>query len=217
MRENAGVAFENLQPLELETASGRVAERIRASILDGTLAPGTQLTEVLLAERLGVSRGPVREAMQRLIQEGLLRAERHRGVFVIELSLEDVEDVYFARRAIEQEAASCVLKGDREELLAALDGLVGEMREAERASDRAGMVEADLHFHETLVNAAKSKRLSRMFKTLIAETRISMAMGFDYPEWQHPASEHGSLVEALRRGVREDVLQRLDAHLVHRR
>src|SRR5205085_9265531 len=79
------VAFENLQPLALETAPERIADQVRASVLDGSLAPGTQLTEVQLAERLGVSRGPVREAMQRLIQEGLLRAERHRGVFVMEL------------------------------------------------------------------------------------------------------------------------------------
>src|ERR671936_2783799 len=112
------VAFENLQPLALETAPERIADQVRAAILDGSLAPGTQLTEVQLAERLGVSRGPVREAMQRLIQEGLLRAERHRGVFVIELGLDDVHDVYLARKAIEHEAARRVLDRDASELVA---------------------------------------------------------------------------------------------------
>ncbi len=64
------------------TLASMVGERIRASILDGDVAPGTQLNEVELAASFGVSRGPVREAIQRLIQEGLLRSEPHRGVFL---------------------------------------------------------------------------------------------------------------------------------------
>jgi DNA-binding GntR family transcriptional regulator len=209
------VAFENIQPLALETAPERIADQVRASVLDGSLAPGTQLTEVQLAERLGVSRGPVREAMQRLIQEGLLRAERHRGVFVMELGLDDVHDVYLARKAIEHEAARRVLDRDRSELVATLEGIVKDMRAAEKAKKRSAMVEADLRFHEALVEAAKSKRLSRMFRTLIAETRLSMAMGFEYPEWSHPAAEHQAIVDSLKRGKKAEMLKRLDEHLVH--
>jgi DNA-binding GntR family transcriptional regulator len=211
------VAFESLQPLTLETAPQLIADQIRASILDGHIAPGTQLAEVQLAQRLGVSRGPLREAMQRLVQEGLLRAERHRGVFVMELGLEDVHDVYLARRAIEQEALRRVLDGDRSELVSTLGQIVGAMRAAEVARDRAAMIEADLRFHETLVDAAQSKRLSWMFRTLIAETKLSMAMGIVYPEWHHPAAEHSKIVSALRRGASEQAVTRLVEHLVHTR
>jgi DNA-binding GntR family transcriptional regulator len=211
------VAFENLQPLALETAPERIADQVRASILDGSLAPGTQLTEVQLAERLGVSRGPVREAMQRLIQEGLLRAERHRGVFVMELGLEDVQDVYLARKAIETEAARRVLDRDPSELVAKLEAIVKDMRAAEKAKKRSAMVEADLRFHEALVEAAGSKRLSRMFRTLVAETRLAMAVGFEYPEWSYPAADHQTIVDALKRGKKAEVLKRLDEHLVDRK
>jgi DNA-binding GntR family transcriptional regulator len=76
------------------TFAGMVGERIRSNIVEGVLAPGAQLNEVELAASFGVSRGPVREALQRLIQEGLLRSEPHRGVFVPVMGLEDIDDVY---------------------------------------------------------------------------------------------------------------------------
>ena len=81
-----------------------VTERLRDGIVTGTLAPGTQLSEVELAHSFGVSRGPVREAIQRLVQEGLLRSEPHRGVFVPVLTDADVVDVYLARAALESAA-----------------------------------------------------------------------------------------------------------------
>jgi DNA-binding GntR family transcriptional regulator len=207
--------FESLQPLLIETAPKRIADQIRASILGGSIAPGTQLTEMQLAERLGVSRGPVREAMQRLIQEGLLRAERHRGVFVMEVGADEVADIFIARRAIEREAAQQLPERDRSALVAKLGRIVDEMQAAQDAEDRQKVIEADLRFHEALVDAANSKRLSRMFRTLIAETRLSMAMGLSYHEWRDPAAEHRKLMSTLKRGPTARVLERLDQHLVH--
>src|ERR1700754_1550329 len=77
----------------------------------GAFSPGAQLGEVELAGRLGVSRGPLREAMQRLVAEGLLRSERNRGIFVRDLGEADVRDVYTARLAVEQAAGRLVLSG----------------------------------------------------------------------------------------------------------
>ena len=86
------------------TFASMVTERLRDSIVNGTLEPGSQLSEVELAHSFGVSRGPVREAIQRLVQEGLLRSEPHRGVFVPVLTDADVADVYLARAALESAA-----------------------------------------------------------------------------------------------------------------
>ncbi len=86
------------------TLASMVGERIRASILDGDVVPGTQLNEVELAASFGVSRGPVREAIQRLIQEGLLRSEPHRGVFLPLLTTADIEDIFLTREALESTA-----------------------------------------------------------------------------------------------------------------
>jgi DNA-binding GntR family transcriptional regulator len=71
-------------------------------------APGEQISEVQLAAHLKMSRGPVREAVQRLAQEGLLVSHRNRGVFVVELDGSDIDDVYRGRRAVEKEAARTV-------------------------------------------------------------------------------------------------------------
>src|SRR5215218_8200290 len=77
------------------------------------IPPGTQLNEVELASSFGVSRGPVREALQRLIQEGLLRSEPHRGVFVPVMTDEDIDDVYLAREALEAAAVRQIARMGR--------------------------------------------------------------------------------------------------------
>ena len=100
-----------LAPLRLESTPVLVADRLREGILDGTFPPRTQLSEVALSQQLSVSRGPIREAMQRLLQEGLLRGERNRGVFVVDLGANDVRDIYLARSAVERTAAALVGSG----------------------------------------------------------------------------------------------------------
>ena len=97
-----------LQPLSQQSTPELIADQLRVKILDGTFPPHHQLAEVELAKQLQVSRGPVREAMQRLIQEGLVRSERNRGVFVIEMDADDARDVYVARGAVEKAAALLV-------------------------------------------------------------------------------------------------------------
>ncbi|MDQ4117438.1 MAG: GntR family transcriptional regulator, partial [Actinomycetota bacterium] len=108
-----GLDVSEIEPVSRRSTAEIVADRIRTAIMRGTFGPGTQLGEVDLASRLGVSRGPLREAMQRLVAEGLLRSERHRGLFVRELGADDVRDVYIARTAVERAAALLVLAGDR--------------------------------------------------------------------------------------------------------
>ncbi|MBW3557926.1 MAG: GntR family transcriptional regulator, partial [Actinobacteria bacterium] len=88
----------NLDRVERRATASVIADVIRERVIDGSFPPGAQLGEVQLAEQLGVSRGPVREALQRLIQEGLLEGRPHRGVFVARLRGDDVVDVYRARR-----------------------------------------------------------------------------------------------------------------------
>src|SRR5260221_13964771 len=91
-----------LEPLQLQSTPALIADRLRSQILEGRFPPHTQLGEVGLARQLRVSRGPIREAMQRLIQEGLLRAERNGGVFGVELGLDHARDVYMARGVIDR-------------------------------------------------------------------------------------------------------------------
>jgi DNA-binding GntR family transcriptional regulator len=159
------------------TFASIVGERIRSSVIEGVLPPGSQLNEVELAESFGVSRGPVREALQRLIQEGLLRSEPHRGVFVPIMSVEDIEDIYLAREALETAAVRRITGTSRAATAyKAVDKIVRGMERAEQAGDWALVASRDLDFHTALVAAAESPRLERMFTTVISETRLCLSV-----------------------------------------
>lgn len=203
-----------LDPIERRATPTVIAEAIRGRITDSSFPQGSQLTEALLAQQLGVSRGPVREALQRLIQEGLLRSEPHRGVFVITLEPGDVRDVYLARATIEREAARLLLRRRDRAPLRGLEVIVREMAAAAKSGRWADIADADLRFHEALVAAAGSPRLSRMYATLLAETRLSFAdLGRDYPDPRVVVHEHRALLRALRAGDDTEVAARIDEHL----
>lgn len=203
-----------LGPVERRATASVIADVIRERVIDGSFPPGTQLGEVQLAEQLDVSRGPVREALQRLIQEGLLDGRPHRGVFVAELGHDDVMDVYRARRAVERAAAELLVEQGQAGPLGDLARLVERMDGAAERGRWSNVVDLDRQFHETLVEAAGSPRLARMFRTLLAETAMSMAaLESAYPVRRDIVAEHRQLLDALTAGDLGRVLACIDEHL----
>jgi DNA-binding GntR family transcriptional regulator len=209
------VALAELQPVNRDSTAGIIAQQLRAAIMNGALPPGTQLGEAELAARFAVSRGPLREAMQRLVQEGLLRSERHRGLFVIDLEPADVFDIYTTRNAIEQAAASLIMRGDRgAAAVEALEAVLEEMRDAVDQGDPLAASDADSHFHEVLVAASGSRRLARMARTLLTETGMCIAAlqrTYEMPEAQ--VAEHAGIIEAIRDGRESLLLKLIDSHM----
>ncbi|MPV39065.1 GntR family transcriptional regulator [Georgenia subflava] len=188
-------------PVQRESTPAVLARRLRRAIVAGDLAPGARLGEVDLAERLGVGRGPLREAMQRLTQEGLLVSVPNRGLFVVELTADDVRDIYLARTAVERCAVAEVVRRGGSEPAEALDRVLATMAEAARTGDDERLGELDLQFHEVLVEAAGSARLVRMHRTLVTETRLCLrGLSGTYPEELVRVAEHSAIVEALRGG-----------------
>ncbi|OZM74287.1 GntR family transcriptional regulator [Amycolatopsis antarctica] len=203
-----------IEPVSRESTAGIIARQLRDAIMTGTLAPGTQLGETDLAARFQVSRGPLREAMQRLVSEGLLRSERHRGLFVIDLEPGDVYDVYAARSAVERAAALLIMRGDREAAAAALDETVRAMGVAAEDEDPTALSAADLRFHEVLIESSGSRRLVRMARTLLIETRMCMsALQRTYQGVEERVCEHNRIIQAIRAGEEETVLTLLEAHM----
>lgn len=183
-----------------ETFASMVGERIRSSIIEGVLSPGSQLHEVELAASFGVSRGPVREALQRLIQEGLLRSEAHRGVFVPVMTDDDIVDIYVAREALETAAVRRITGTSRAATAyKSLDKVVRGMEAAERAGDWKSVASRDLDFHTALVAAAESSRLERMFTTVISETRLCLRVLTSAPDARDDlVQEHRDITEKIR-------------------
>jgi len=196
------------------TFASVVGERIRSNIIDGTLPPGSQLNEVELASSFGVSRGPVREALQRLIQEGLLRSEPHRGVFVPVMTDEDIDDVYLAREALETAAVRRIARmGWSASAFKALDSVVRGMRKAADAGNWQTVANRDLDFHTELVSASASPRLERMFTTVISETRLCLSvLTKAYDGLDHLVEEHRQISELIRDGDTDAAVAALKKH-----
>ena len=205
---------EELRPIAQESAPALIAGQLRSLIGQGVLLPGAQLVEMEIAGKLRVSRGPVREAIQRLTQEGLLVSVRNRGVFVAEFTEVDIQDIYKSRTAIEKAAAGVLIGADPEQAGRELLECVGAMEEARTAGDTETMSEADIAFHETLVSLASSPRLSRMHGTLLTETRMCLnRLEGRYADEAVRVAEHRAIAEAIRDGDHSLVMARLDAHM----
>jgi DNA-binding GntR family transcriptional regulator len=215
-----GLDEQNQQPGELEPVQRRstaaiVADQLRSAIVYGSLPPGSQLGEAELASRLGVSRGPLREAMQRLVAEGLLRSEPHRGLFVVELGPEDVKDLYLARLAVERAACEQIVRRHRVEAVAELTAAHSRMVSAAGKGDSVELADADQEFHETLVRVSGSARLQRMAQTLFVETRMCLTALQDkyQADVQALLDEHKGLVDAIEAGDEQLVIRRLEEHM----
>lgn len=198
-----------LGPLQIESTPSLVAARIRAGIFDGAFRPDVQLNEVELARELGVSRGPIREAFQRLIHEGLLRAERNRGVFVVALDSSSIRDVYFVRDVIEQAAALQLAARRDGEGLGNLEKVLRSMDLA-ADSDWPDLVAVDLEFHQSLVASTGSLRLARAFEPIYAETRLCLSyLEPHYERRRDVVAEHRAIFEAIRSGRDTGLIERL--------
>lgn len=206
------MAKPTIEPITRSTLSSTVTERLRELVVQGTYPPGTQLSEVELAGRFGVSRGPIREALQRLVQEGLLRSEPHRGAFVPVVSDEDVKDIYYAREAIESAALKLIAaRADQHQIAQPLLRLVREMHRAAAAQRWSVVADLDLRFHLEVVRSAGSPRLSRMYATLIDETRVVLSLTA-YPGRDDLVEEHAELARLLDAGDIEGSLASLQRH-----
>jgi DNA-binding GntR family transcriptional regulator len=204
----------DFKPIHKESTAGIIARQLRSAIMYGSLPPGSQLGESELAARFRVSRGPLREAMQRLVQEGLLRSERNRGLFVITLGPDDIRDIYAARVAVEHAAVSLILRrGNARRAAARLEEAHAEIAGAARRGDYHALSDADLRFHETMIVESGSPRLARMYGTLLVESRMCMTvLESTYRRPDDVVVEHGWLVKALSTGDEQRLYELIDAH-----
>lgn len=203
------------QPVRQESTASIIARQLRNAIAYGTLPPGSQLGEADLAARFQVSRGPLREAMQRLVQEGLLRSSPNRGLFVISLSPQDVRDIYTTRITIECAAVSLILQGDHAATADRLDRAIDQIRETALTNDNPdALIDEELRFHEQLVTESGSARLIRVHGTLLVESRMCVtALQPPHPPAREMLHEHLHLIQALRAGDKRRVIELIVIHL----
>ncbi len=160
-----------LNPVPQRTLGTEVAERLRGAIRNGTLPPGTRLIERELATRLGVSRIPIREAIQQLVEEGLVKKIPHRGTFVYAPSYDEFEEIASVRVVLERFVMERAIANWQPYHEARLRQIVQEMWRAASQGDRQRVFELDTQFHHFLWEIADHSILLEIVSSL--RSRIS--------------------------------------------
>ena len=143
-----------------------VFESIRAAIISGVLKPGERLMEVQLAEKLGVSRTPIREAIRKLELEGLVIMMPRKGAYVADLSIKDITDVLEIRAALEGLASGLAALRITDEEIEQIEHNAMEFHKAIEADDFEGIVQADIEFHDNIFKATRNEKLMQINNNL---------------------------------------------------
>ena len=206
-----------LERLEPRALSRRIVDQLKRVIIAGELRPGDRVLETDLAEQLGVSRGPVREAFRQLEQEGLLISYPHRGTFVATVPEDEIEEVYALRAHLEGYAARRVVVERRDEALGMLGDLLEQMLDAARAGDLPGLADIDLQFHDTLLELSGYQGLHRIWRSMDglvrARTYATLALPGRRELIEYTAASHRPIVDAIRSGDPDAVEQAVKHHI----
>ncbi len=205
---------DQLPHVKPSTLKANVTEVLRQLIIDGTLAPGTEFNQAQIAEQLGVSRGPIREALGQLEQEGLLQSVPYKGVVVTPLTLKYVEELYSVRTALELLALDRSSERMTDEEIDHLDAIVEEMRVAARNGDLSHLVEIDLYFHEYLIVKADHELALKLWLNLeVGMKRCLRTRHEIYTFLDEVVGSHPTLITALKARDKTLAKQILSDHI----
>lgn len=175
-----------------------VFHTLRQAILRGELKPGERLMEIHLAQKLGVSRTPVREAIRKLELEGLVRMIPRKGAVVAEITISDLEDVLEVRMALEELAVKLACRMLTPEQLDEIGGLADEFEQTLYGEDVGACAQADMRFHEAIYAATGNGRLVQILNNLREQMyRYRMEYLKDRDAHQQLVQEHAEILEAL--------------------
>jgi DNA-binding GntR family transcriptional regulator len=191
---------------------------LREAIATGELRPGTRLVERDISSRTGVSRGPVREALAQLEQEGLVVSHTYRGAEVLGVSQEEVEQILVPIRVVlEQFAFRNALPRLDPADFTRLQELVGAMATAALADDHRSIVEADIQFHELVIVKSGWPHCEQIWRTIVPRVRA-----YFYDDAPHHASlsdivtEHQELLAVMRTGDDASTALEVERHIRRR-
>lgn len=202
-------------PLHATTLKENVTNILRQSIIDGTLASGEELNQAQIAERLGVSRGPVREALGQLEQEGLIRGVPYKGVVVTPLNPTYVRELYSLRAALETFALRIGVARHDPEDLDTLDQIIEAMRAAAKKGEPRELAQLDLRFHSTIILMAKHGLLERAWMPLqIGVQRCLHTRHRIYDTLDEVVGTHPELLATIRRGDVDAACDILQQHII---
>lgn len=192
-----------------------LARALRDAIVRGELQPGERIVERDIATRTGISRGPLREALRQLEQEGLIVSVPYQGTYVAGISQREIDEILVPiRLVLERYAFRVVPETLTESDYAALDALVDEMRRASAVGDMAALVDTDLRFHEHVVARAGHQCL-QVWRSIAPRVGAYFYRdGFRHASFDEVVQEHVDLLAAMRSGEPERIEAELERHIL---
>lgn len=190
-----------------------MSQYIKETILTGELKPGDRIVESRLAQELGVSQAPVREALRELEFSGLVEQKPFSGTYVKQVTVKEIRQFYEVRAALERLGAECAAQRMNKEQYQELAMTMFSMEEAARDQDLSEYIKCDARFHDQIVAAANNDLLSRLWEQCNIRSWLHVGTsltGRDLPEL---ASRHRRIFEALRSKDLEQLRAAIDAHL----
>jgi DNA-binding GntR family transcriptional regulator len=205
----------NVSVIQRHSVANQVYFDLRSRILSGQLPQGERLVEATIARSLGISRAPVREAVNRLMEAGLLENRTHFGPSVVQMSTEKIRELYAVRNSIESLAIQSVTKRHSKEDIAELRRLIKVMSDRAEENDLTGVVEADLVFHEALWRMADNPYIQKIAGLLFDHMRLALTIdNAAYGNLVDVAREHEPLVEAIETGDPDKATDALTRHIM---
>lgn len=206
----------HLQPIKLDSYKPLrelVCENIRQAIIDGTFSPGERLMEIQLADEMGVSRTPVREAIRKLELEGFVVMIPRRGTYVADISIRDITEIYEIRTCLDVLSAGLAAERITDEELEALNRLLVEIGQYIAENNMEKIVEADTAFHDILYQASRNERLRSIINNLREQLTGIRGRSMSYPgRLAETMDEHRALVDSI---AARDVERAQNAARVH--
>jgi len=176
-------------------------ERIRASIVEGSLVLGGQISEAALALQLGISKTPVREALLRLKADGLVDIHPQRGTYVFSVGGEDVVQICRFREILEAAALGEALSADRKGLVAALEENLRTMKEAQRAGDARALPELDAEFHGIIMQRSNNTYLRDAYRLIEHKIHaLRWRLPVNSEQIEHCQAKHATILRQIRSG-----------------
>ncbi len=187
------VKLDNYKPLR-----EIVFESLREAIMNSHLKPGERLMEIQLADEMGVSRTPVREAIRKLELEGFVVMIPRKGAYVAGISMKDIAEVFEIRAALESLAAALAAERITEDELEALERCLVKVAECTEANDLEALITFDTEFHDILYKASRNERLVQIISNLREQIQRFRMTSLSHPGRMRDAlEEHRKLVETL--------------------
>ena len=212
------VAPTTITLLQTNSLTMAVQQEVERAILAGEYAPGDKLNEAALALKLGVSRGPVREAFRMLDEAGLVRTEKNRGVFVRDIPIDEAIEIFDLRAAMDELVGRQLAQHITPAGLKEIRGLVDAMEKAVKADDAHAYHLLNLQFHDRLVEMAGNRKLASVYRKLVKEIslfrRLNLAGQNVLPESAHA---HWAILESIKSGDPEIAGRTMFDHAMHSR